>query len=212
MRECIPFCSQSLSEKAIAMRSDMTTTKFWQPDLAAMEFDCWGGKGNSSQVASLDQTGSHNSYSSSLASAASFNTQFKLGPRLEQELALSSVAQIPKGENGEMYSHGSRHHPHNCTPCLFLKRNKGCFDGALCGWCHYSHPEKPPPTKRRGANKKACRPTPLQHKFEPLESKFEPVIIQTVKNGFVEWVLEQEDENTPVSPSLCRAHSAPSLR
>jgi len=145
------------------------------------------------------------SFSSSTASSSSQGTLFKLGPRLEQELALSDVTQIPKGEDGQLYSCGSQHHPHDCTPCWFLDRAKGCADGVLCTQCHYPHPERPKSSKKRAAHRKRNMLLPVE------ETREEPAIHWTVKNTFVEWVLRERDENLSAVPSLSRIHSAPSL-
>jgi len=140
---------------------------------------------------------SHDSFSfSSSASGSSQGDLFKLGPRLEQQLALSDVTRIPKGEDGHLYSCGSQHHPHNCTPFWFLDRAKGCADVALCTQCHYPHPERPKSSKKRTAHRKRNMLLPVH------ETREESAIHWTVKNTFVEWVLREKDENLSAVPSL----------
>mmetsp|Transcript_16918 Transcript_16918/g.38212 ORF Transcript_16918/g.38212 Transcript_16918/m.38212 type:complete len:389 (-) Transcript_16918:89-1255(-) len=37
-------------------------------------------------------------------------------------------------------SEGSRGHPHSCrAPCKFVRRKRGCYDGAACDHCHICH-------------------------------------------------------------------------
>jgi len=166
--------------------------------------DCWGPDDPGTETF---QAGSiFNKFSSSVLSEASSGgaVDFKLGPRLARELALSHVLQIPQGMDGQLYSCGSRNHPHNCTPCWFHSRKKGCADGVLCGQCHYPHPEMRTSGKKKKAVKKRQE---LQQKQERTNLAVS-AIVQTVKNSFVEWVLQEEIE---LSPCMRRAHSAPAL-
>jgi len=134
------------------------------------------------------------------ASDDSFSSNFRLGPRLEKDLALSDVTRIPKGADGQLHSCGSRHHPHNCTPCWCAK---GCGDGLLCTQCHYPHPERPKTSKKRAAHRKGNMLAPVQGTCE------EPAIHVTVRTP--EWALQEKDGNLSAVPSMCRTHSATSL-
>jgi len=182
-----------VSDMVIRMRSQ-----------AAETVDCWGPDDPGTETF---QAGSiFNKFSSSVLSEASSGgaVDFKLGPRLARELALSHVLQIPQGMDGQLYSCGSRNHPHNCTPCWFHSRKKGCADGVLCGQCHYPHPEIRTSAKKKNAVKKRQE---LQQKQQQTNLAV-CAIVQTVKNSFVEWVLQEEIE---LSPCMRRAHSAPAL-
>jgi len=126
---------------------------------------------------------SHDSSSfSSIASRARTPTS-NLDPdwsRTWQDLALSDVTRIPKGADGQLYSHGSEHHPRNCTPCLFLDSAKGCADEVLCTRCHYPHPGRPKSYKKRTVHRKRNMSQPVQ------ETREEPAMHVTVENTFVE--------------------------
>jgi len=174
-------------DTAIAIRHGLQTIDCWGPYRAKM------------------QTGQDFKFSSSLPSDMSSGgaTVFKLGPQLARELALSDFARIPKGMDGILYSCGSQNHPHSCTPCWFNSRQKGCADGILCSQCHYPHPEMRASSKKRKARRKR------REVKQPEQPGFAtPAILQTVKNSFVEWVLQ---EDSGCSPCMRRAHSAPAL-
>jgi len=128
----------------------------------------------------------------------------KLGCGGRSMLALSEVAQIPRGPDGQLFSCGSRQHPSKCEPCWFIDRAKGCADGALCNQCHYPHKELSTSAKRRKSHymrRKAPQPA------EVTATR----ITRMVKNSFVEWAVVQDDDPHAETP-LRRAHSAPSLQ
>jgi len=128
----------------------------------------------------------------------------KLGREGGSMLALSEVAQIPRGSEGQLFSFGARQHPSNCAPCWFIDRAKGCADGALCNLCHHPHKE----LSAAGKHKKSLR----MRKQAPHPTEVHPArVIQTVKNSFVEWELVRDDDPC-AEASMRRAHSAPSLQ
>jgi len=189
----LPLAANPLSDMNIAMSSR-----------AKGAVDCWGPRAPETETSQV--TPALDKFSSSLASEASSAgaVDFKVGPRLVRELALSQIAKIPQGMDGQFYSCGSLHHPHNCTPCWFHSRKKGCADGVLCGQCHYPHPDMKTTYKKRRAGKKRQEVQQPQQTNPGMSA-----IVQTVKNSFVEWVLSEENELSPCM--MRRAHSAPEL-
>jgi len=143
---------------------------------------------------------------SSLASTSDGATLIRVGRGAARILSLSEVARIPRGPDGP-YSFGSQQHPFRCAPCWFIDRPKGCADGVLCNQCHHPHKELTASGKRKRSRK-------MQMKDEAQSFNVDkPIIIQTVKNTFVEWNLspnsEHDGDETLGIPSLRRPRSFP---
>lgn len=77
---------------------------------------------------------------STISSISDGGTVVRLGFQKRPEvLPLSCIETMPRSIEGHLLSYGSRFHPDKCTPCGWLKRAKGCPDGALCVLCHHPH-------------------------------------------------------------------------
>jgi len=165
-------------------------------------------EGAAASVPAHEDAQSLSSYPTSTSQSGSSHSGnraiIKLGREGGSMLALSEVAQIPRGPEGQLFSLGTRQHPSNCAPCWFVDRAKGCADGALCNLCHHPHKELTTTAK----HKKALRMRrQAQHPAEVIPAR----IIQTVKNSFVEWTVVRDDDPC-AKASMRRAHSAPSLQ
>jgi len=151
----------------------------------------------------IDMQPSESDLSSSITST-SHGTTFKIGRGAARILALSEVAQIPRGPGGP-YSVGSRRHPFNCAPCWFLDRPKGCADGVLCNHCHHPHKELTASGKRKKSHKMKTEAQALNICM--------PTVTQTIKNTFIEWTLPPDSQYeggvTFGIPSLRRTRSLP---
>eukprot|EP00930_Biecheleria_cincta_P069673 TRINITY_DN57384_c0_g1_i1.p1 TRINITY_DN57384_c0_g1~~TRINITY_DN57384_c0_g1_i1.p1 ORF type:complete len:386 (-),score=61.09 TRINITY_DN57384_c0_g1_i1:37-1194(-) len=51
----------------------------------------------------------------------------------------SLASLVPRNNEGELTSLGSRRHPESCSPCIFWFR-KLCGKGLRCEFCHFTHP------------------------------------------------------------------------
>jgi hypothetical protein len=66
-------------------------------------------------------------------------------PRSSDDEAIQALLEkVPVDQNGKEMSIGSIGHDEGrCrTPCAFAQREKGCFRGSRCNFCHYHHAER----------------------------------------------------------------------